>query len=83
MFIIFSTIECTDQSSSIAITAFDDEALYFTGASSSTNIGLNVKTPMFVGGVSEDYELPEALGDLTGLMGCVSKVSSANTVKLY
>lgn len=46
----------------------------------TTSIGLNVKTPLFVGGVSSEYSLPDAMQkeNLSGFSGCVSKVSGSS-----
>ena len=43
-------------------------------SSQSASIGLNVKTPFFVGGVDVEYTVPGSLDGLPGFSGCVSQV---------
>ncbi|XP_067947545.1 basement membrane-specific heparan sulfate proteoglycan core protein-like [Watersipora subatra] len=41
--------------------------------SSGSNVGLDVKTPLFLGGVSADYSLPGTL-NVSGFTGCIRKM---------
>lgn len=55
----------------------------FTASGGRSSIGLNVKTPFFVGGVSRGFVLPVTLEGLAGLEGCVSKVRNDATFSLF
>lgn len=48
--------------------------------SNTASIGLNVKTPLFVGGLDEDHSLPAALDGLAGFSGCISKVRQGGSL---
>lgn len=45
------------------------------GVSPGSTIGLDLKTPLYVGGVDPRMRLPTDLGVVRGFYGCVAEVS--------
>lgn len=45
------------------------------GVSPGSTIGLDLKTPLYVGGVDPRMRLPTDLGVIRGFYGCVAEVS--------
>ena len=46
-----------------------------TGRSQGDTVGLNLKEPMYIGGVSGDVMVAKAIGVTQGFDGCVSEVN--------
>ena len=45
------------------------------GKSPGSSQGLNLKLPLFVGGVKDTMDVPEKVGVIKGFIGCVAEVS--------